>query len=320
MATTPLPTGQLARMAIGEESAFKTPPAAFKSTYFYRDTLAQTTPRETDPLLGAGYNNDRDETPSAPALSEHGGEIDVPLCLNHFGYWLRLLFGAPTTTGAGADKTHLFASGAPVLPSYAIEAKKMATDFRQHVGCVGKSLSMSFEDKPGYHRARVAIGGAKENLLTTSAAGVLPAPLALLQVPASKGIVRVNSVAAGSILGGEITYSTGVSMERYVDDDDGFSAAVLLDRARATGALKLRYRDATFDNLAIANTDVALELEFAISATKTVLFAMPAVRLERRGAPIEGPGGIESNMGFAAGQTAGAPMLSVTLKNQIATY
>jgi hypothetical protein len=43
-------------------------------------------------------------------------------------------------------------------------------------------------------------------------------------------------------------------------------------------------------------------------------------RLERQGVEISGPGGIQQTFNFMAEQTAGAPMVAVTLKNGIATY
>jgi hypothetical protein len=45
----------------------------------------------------------------------------VPVDVINIGHWLRLLLGAPTTTGTTPNYTHSFGSGAATLPSQAIE-------------------------------------------------------------------------------------------------------------------------------------------------------------------------------------------------------
>lgn len=66
---------------------------------------------------------DRNRDPAAPFLDTVTvqGDIVVPVNLVNFGHWLRLLLGAPTTTGTAPNLTHSFGSGAAALPSQSIE-------------------------------------------------------------------------------------------------------------------------------------------------------------------------------------------------------
>ena len=75
------------------------------------------------PLLDAdviGVGSSRD--PAAPFLDTVTvqGQAVVPVDLVNIGHWLRLLLGAPTTTGT-TNFIHTFASGASALPSNAME-------------------------------------------------------------------------------------------------------------------------------------------------------------------------------------------------------
>ena len=61
--------------------------------------------------------------PAAPFLDivTVQGQAVVPVDLVNIGHWLRLLPGAPTTTGTSPNFSHTFGSGAAALPSNSIE-------------------------------------------------------------------------------------------------------------------------------------------------------------------------------------------------------
>src|SRR6056297_2749887 len=100
------------------ESAYGTAPAAgFMELPFISHTLGEERPNEADDTLGNGRK------PRAPekGTREAGGDVVVPVEAESFGFWLKALFGAPTTTGTG-PYTHVFEAGAAAsLPSLALE-------------------------------------------------------------------------------------------------------------------------------------------------------------------------------------------------------
>jgi hypothetical protein len=276
MSTTAIARGRTTQLAFGIQSAFATPATSgdYQNLAFYKETLREKEELQADPLLGQNPNNTVDQVAPAPGLPDHGGSIDLPMCWNQTGHWLRLLFGAPATTGT-TDKTHVFASGTEVLPTATLEVRKLANDFRQHVGCAAQGVSFDFEDKSGFQMMKIDLAGWGENLLTSSAAGVLAA-VALDQVPATKGIVRVNGVVVGSVRQGKLEYRTGIETERYVDGLGRASAAVRNRDAEAMGELRLRHTSTAFDVLAAAGTEQPVEIEFQKSVTRSIIFAMPA--------------------------------------------
>ena len=52
-----------------------------------------------------------------------------------------------------------------------MEIRKLANDFRQHVGCVADEIEWDFEDQAGFQMAKISFVGVGENLLTSTGAG-----------------------------------------------------------------------------------------------------------------------------------------------------
>jgi hypothetical protein len=317
--TTAIGRGRLAQLAIVDEVTFATPPGpGYLGTYFYQEALRETFGLDADPLLGVNPNNARDQVAPAPSLTEHGGTLDVPLDWNHFGYWLKALFGAPATTGT-TNRTHVFASGAATLPSRTMEIRKLAADFRQHVGCVADEIEWDFEDQSGFQMAKISFIGIGENLLTSTGAGS-PTTIPLDQVPATRAVVRVNGVAVGFVRQGKFRYKNGIAAERYVDGNARPASIVINADAECDGELRIRHNATTFDLLANNQTVQSVELEWQKGVNNSLVVTMPACRFERPSTPIAGPGGIEQTVRFRANQSAAGPMCTVTLRNQIASY
>nr|MDQ2735491.1 phage tail tube protein [Pseudomonadota bacterium] len=79
-------------------------------------SLGEERPLITSDLLGQG----REMQDPVPDVATNDGDVVVPVDARNFGRWLRLYFGDPLATGAG-PYTHVFKSGAMVLPSMSIE-------------------------------------------------------------------------------------------------------------------------------------------------------------------------------------------------------
>jgi len=322
MATSSIALGQLAELLLAPEPGAYGVAAAsgtYRRAFYYSASLAESQPIEADPVIGAAYNNFRDATPPAPALSEHGGSLSLPLCLNGIGDWLRLLFGAPSTTGS-TNFTHVFNSGALTLPTATIELRPIAGDFRQHVGLAASMLRLEAADANGFQRVTLDMLGYGENVLGASGAGSPAAARTYVPVKATGGEVLLGGTAVGVLLSASMSYETGLIQDRYVDGSGKFGAAVLANQANLTGELRVRYTSAAFDTAAINETNQSLEFRFVVGVNNSISFTAPAARLARAGVSISGPGGIEQTIAFRCAQTTGAPMLTATLKNQVATY
>ncbi|MCV0429223.1 MAG: hypothetical protein K5905_27550 [Roseibium sp.] len=322
MATSATPRGKTANMLFGDQADFASIATGnYISTPFYTENLGEAEPLESDPLLGTARTNNRDQTSPAPGLITAGGDIVVPMDVNHLPYWLTMLFGAGVTSGAG-PYTHVFTSGKEVLPYRTIEVEKRAgAAFFQNVGYLASAFSFDTARGAGFRQATISLVGRSQNKLAATGGGVPVAQLALGQVPASTGLMRINSVDAANFLGGSFNYQNNPTPDESMTSDEYLAGYTLDEDATLGGSNRVRYVNDAYYDIMAAGDPVALELEFEISATAKMLFAMPAVRFERAPfAPISGPGGLEAEFNWRAEQTDSAPMLTVTVTNQIAAY
>lgn len=100
--------GANAVMALAFESTYGVPPASgFKKVPFVSSALGEEQNLIESDLLGYG----RDPQQPARDVINNDGDVVVPLDLRNFGYWLKLLMGAPTTTqGVAASGSVTFSA------------------------------------------------------------------------------------------------------------------------------------------------------------------------------------------------------------------
>ena len=288
-------------------------------TPVYALNLRATRPLESDPILAGGFANGRDATAPAPALTSHAGSVSAPMDLRHIGWWLALAFGAPDTTEDDGVFTHVFESGADALPSWTMEAG-LDGAFRQHIGVVARTMRFALGQEAGYRRVEIELAGRDEVPLEATAAGTPPAMLVRAPIAAARGILKRGGTPIANLLSFEGTYDNGLEEERLVDESDLVSGWLPSAESAMSGQMTLRYLDDTYDVLGAEMTAQAIELAYALSATLSLTLAMPAVTFERAGVGIDGPGRLQQQVGFRAAQTAGAPMLTLTLVNDVADY
>ncbi|MEO0385045.1 MAG: phage tail tube protein [Pseudomonadota bacterium] len=323
MTTLALPRGkQAGSLLLKDEAVYGTAPASgdYTPLPFYTENLGSSEPLEDDPVIGADEHNTRDSTKAAPGLISHGGDVVFPMCLNNLGEVMRYAFGAPTTVGAGADKTHTFNSGATSLPSAAIQVPKKSDAVMVHKGCVLSTLGFDFSRSGGYRRVNTSWLGRIDSP-EAAALGAEGTPLGLLQIPGTLGTLSVNGATPAHVMSGQLTFNSGASPLEAITGDRAVSAAILDNPASCEGQFVVRFTDTALYDEVVAENEVPIVITFELSATQSIAFSMPACRLGRQPfAPISGPGGMEVTMPFRAAQTADDPMLSVVLKNQIESY
>ena len=118
--------GANAKIVGAFETTYGTPPASgFMPLPFVRSTLGPEQGLVEDDLLGNG----REKYDPTLDVVVNDGQVVVPVDLRNFGHWLKLLLGAPTTSGTD-PYTHTFESGATALPSMSVEG---SLTFLSHV-------------------------------------------------------------------------------------------------------------------------------------------------------------------------------------------
>ena len=320
MPTAQLPRGANLEIFLKEQSDFKTAATGnYNRTAVYTWPVGEEQPDEDDPLLGTLKTNTRDAIEPAPGLSTMTGSPVVPLDFSLSGVWLKSLLGAPVTTGSSPDYTHTFSSGGLVLPELTVErkmAKASGSVFIQQRGIMVNKATFNASRTGGYARLALEVMGYGEFSLGSTGAGTPVALPTRDPIAAVLGIYKIDTVQA-AVLDVSLAYDNKLAERPEIGD--ARVAGYDIGESTLTGTIRLRFRDTTLYEAAIAGTRHAGELSFTKSAARSLTLAMASVKLARTGVPNEGPGFIDQTFNLRAEQTASAAMLVATLKSAIAT-
>ncbi|MGY6663365.1 MAG: phage tail tube protein [Glycocaulis sp.] len=293
----------------------------FQRLTFYREGIARSNDLAEDNELGVALDNDRDATDPGPGLPTASGTVEVPADLNQLWFWLYHFFGEPVTAEDDGVFTHVFTSGAADLPFFDAEIPLGGDRYKYVPGAAVNEWNFGVAKEEGYRRFTFALLGRDAVIGNTSAAGTPEALPARAKIPASKGLVRINSSIAASLVAGDFTASNNFEAVPLADDSALISRMDPGDTS-LTGQPRFRFNRAAAANAALAvfddeKTPFALEVEYALSATASLLIALPRCFGQRVTPLIEGPGPVEFTASLSARQSAGAPLMTVTLKNAI---
>lgn len=249
------------------------------------------------------------------------GDCVVPMDLTNIGHWLRMLLGAPSTTGA-TNFTHVFRSGSSALPSVAFE--KVYGDISgSHEGYLGvraNTLNIPIQAS-GAADATIGLMGMTYTAGITSAPGT-PTTAAIERFQRFQGTVQRNAAALPAFMQGSIAFSNGMEAVKAIRSDRRIEGIDFAETsATFEGTVRLTTANAAILTDAIAGTPTAFSYGLQISATKSLLIELPRMTLTPTGPRLEGPMGIDLPVrGTGSFDTTAACMMRVTLINQTATY
>lgn len=310
--------------------------AAFESTYgtapdgsgggvytklsFKESSLGAERPLGYDPLLGQGRDA---QDPFYEAITDEG-EIGVPLDLRAIGFWLKGLFGAPSTTD-NLDGTydHVFTSGGD-LPSLTFEVGHTAlttAKFYRHTGAKLESIAFDMA-RTGPANATIGMVAQGETS-PASAADASPLTLALKRFSQGSGTIKVGGSQLANVTGGRLTFSNNLERVETIRDDGLIDGADETE-ATAEGSIDVRFStDTTITAAVDAETPVAIEYSYSIPGAEGYLlkFALPRVFLPKKKQELRGPGGVQASYDWrAAYDSTAGHLLQVTLVNDETSY
>ena len=262
----------------------------------------------------------RDPVEPFDGNTEVTGDITVPVDVNAFGYWLKLLLGAPTTTGSGTY-THVY-KVSDTTPSGIVQCTYgTATEsYGLFTGVKCSSMSMT-------------VGGDEELTATFSLAG-RDAAYSTTDYDSSASLVtlkRLNNFQA-ALKKDNVTFATCTQMDFTIDNGLDTSIRTIGGQGMVydipegimsvTGTMSCLFTDTTLLAAAKASTEMALELDIAIDASNSLSFKFPEVQLQYQGPTVDGPAGIMAEFPFVAyfANSADDSVVVATLVNGVATY
>lgn len=247
------------------------------------------------------------------------GQAVVPVDALAFGYWLKAIFGAPVTTGAG-PYTHTFKIS-DEQPSLVLE-KRFATAVPTYAKINGGKVSkLSMQvGGDGELVANLDIEGAREAIGTAPYDATLTAIL----------LSRFNNFQAAITEGGttlanctamSFDLDCGLETDVYVIGAQGQRGELPEGVMGVSGSLTTLFESTALLLKAKNATETALVLTFTAGAN-ILKFTFPEVLLELNTPGITGPQGVRLELPWKAyyGNDVGLSALKVELTNAQATY
>jgi len=281
-------------------------------------TLGADQELSADEILSANPNRDAAD-PFYGQISL-AGDSRVPLDTVHIGKWLRMLFGAPVTTGTAPNYQHVFKSGSGALPSEAFEkAFPDIGSYERLTGVRANTMEVPISDAGG---ADVTFGllGMQEATSSTSSAGS-PATAAFTRFQRPSGEIRMNGNPLGLITGGTWRFSNNMTVVDNTVRADQVAEGIDFGQSTGSGNVEMRFKDYSMVDQAISGLPVSLDYTLTLNANTSIEFRYPRAFLQRQRRPVDSPRGISIAVPFIAGyDPVSACLMQVTLRNQVATY
>lgn len=306
--------GARSQFAAAFESVYGTAPVGgFHKLPFVSTTLGSEQGLIPSDLLGLG----RDPAEPIRDVINVDGDVVVPVDLRNFGHWLKLLFGAPTTTEVGDDFAHTFVSGGWSLPSLSAEVGMPEVPYFAMVSGIRANTLAIRMQRSGAVNATIGCIAQGEVIDDATNAGT-PAEAEVLRFNQFQGGIKRDGVVLGGVMSADFTYSNNLDRIEVIRADGKIDGADP-SAATMTGGLEVRFADTDLIDLATNGTPVELEFSFTISATKKLIFTAHKVYLPKARLPISGPGGVQASFAWQAAKGA-TRMLTAVLTNDVEDY
>ncbi len=309
--------GANVRMLLDYESSYGTTPGTPHSHVmpFYSDNVKSTQTLNEDKLI----RNNRNPAQPTRGLIDVSGSVVVPIDQVLIGYWLKAMFGAPTTTGSADPYTHVFKLGQD-QPSLTIERGFVDVGkFFLYNGCKvgGISFDVGGEGDP---QITIDLMGAKETISgTTFDEGTT---ITLTKFNQFQAAIKEGGSTIATVTKASVKIDFGLDGDYYPIGSNGVRGAIADGIASVTGSITAWFDDDTLLNKAINGTESSLEITFSAGATRSIAFLIPELVYERSSPQVDGPKGIMIDLPFRAywQNDASNTAFQVTLKNAQASY
>jgi len=263
-------------------------------------------------VLSVGNSRDS-AAPFQDTVTVQGNAV-VPIDVINIGHWLRMLFGAPTTTGTNPTFIHTFGTGAATLPSQAIEiAHPDVPSFEVCVGARAGSLDIDFSPT-GAAQATIGLMAQGSSRAGTTAAGT-PTSAAYTRFSKHQGSISRGGSALAQVTGARLNFNNNMEMVRTIRADrklEGIDPGVSV----ITGQITTRFENATLLTQADNGSSAEFAFAYTIDANTSLTFTVHEAYLSLAKTPIQGPAGVEASFDFrAAFNATSTRAMTVVLRN-----
>jgi hypothetical protein len=309
----PRAIGANCRVNMFPEATYGTAPGGnWRRMPFMSVDLGAEQPLLDNAIIGAGNNRDA-AAPFQDTVTVQGSAV-VPIDQINIGHWLRLLLGAPATTGSNPNFVHTFGSGAAVLPSNAIEiAYPDVPSFDVCTGVRANTLEIDFSPAGP---ATATFGLMAQGSTRGGATGAgTPTSAAIALFNKAQGSILRNASPLAQVTAARMTFSNNMEAVRTIRADrriEGVDPGI----CQATGQITVRFENTTLLTQAQDGTASSFEFAYTLNANRSLTLTLHEVYLGLAKTPVEGPGGVEATFDFrAAFNTVATRMMTAVLRN-----
>ena len=258
--------------------------------------------------------------PAAPfdGNTDVSGAAVVPVDSRALGYWLKAMFGDPTTTGAAAPFTHVFKSNND-MPSLVTQAK-YGNFFGQYSGCKVSSFAMN-AGGDGELTATINMMGKSADFVDTNYDATAEL-VTMKRFSNFQGALTSGGTSLGVVTAFSLNMDFGLDNSIRPISGGGYVYDLVQGVMAVTGSLTVFITNKNLLTSAKNSTELEVSLSFTIDANNSLVFKLPQVQLSFDGPTIDGPTGIKMDQNYVAYYNGNADNAAVvvTLKNDIASF
>lgn len=242
------------------------------------------------------------------------GPIVVPVDYIAFWYWLKLMFGDPSTTGTG-PYVHEFTVGDD-MPSAVLE--KQFTDngsYWKYNGCKIASWNISFGGD-GELISTFNVIGMKENDPSGTAYDAAPTAVSLGRLNNFQASVEEGGASSDEIISLDLTIDFGLDGEQRAIGSEGARTSIPEGIIEISGSFTAQYNDDTLTAKGANDTETSLKITLT-SGTNILEIDIQELEYERFKTIVNGPQGVQqtTNIFPFYDNGADASVVVVTLTN-----
>ena len=216
----------------------------------------------------------------------------------------------------GTLASHLFTSGAAILPSMSVEVgMPEVPSYGMNFGVLANTMAISM-GRSGLLNATMGLVAQGETITGTSNAGT-PTSVTVERFAQATGVIRQGGAVLADVVSAQFTYSNNLDKVEVIRAD-GRIAGADPGMAMMSGSIVARFDDTSL--LAVAQAGTPVDLSFGWNkGSYGLLFDVPRVFLPTVKRSITGPAGIQVSFNWqASGQ--GGHTCTATLTNDVAGY
>ncbi|MGA0595399.1 phage tail tube protein [Enterovirga sp. CN4-39] len=221
-------------------------------------------------------------------------------------------------TLSGGATQHVFTSGASTLPSMSIEVGLPdVPTYGMNFGVRGNTMRIGMQ-RSGLLSATLGLIAKGETKAGATAAGT-PSVAEVKRFSQFTGSVKREGAQLASVVSAEFTFTNNLEPVETIRSDGRIEDADP-GMVGMSGSIVTRFADTVLLDQAQSGAPCEISFGWAIDASTSLLFLVPAVYLPRAKQPVSGPGGVQATFNWQAARGAAGATCIATLVNDVASY